>query len=103
MRVLYTGKTLWWGMAALGLIFISGALLGRYTATLPLMGPLAREMPIFYFKTTEPKVALTFDISWGSKTLPLVLKILKENQVPATFFLSGPWAVRHPVEAKDNL
>lgn len=53
------------------------------------------DMPIFYVKTDKRQVALTFDISWGEKTLPLVLPILTEHQVKCTFFLSGPWSERH--------
>jgi len=41
-------------------------------------------------------LALTFDISWGTKTLPRVLEILRRQGVKATFFLSGPWAHHHP-------
>ncbi|MBE3576152.1 MAG: polysaccharide deacetylase family sporulation protein PdaB [Limnochordales bacterium] len=53
------------------------------------------EWPIFYVKTDQKKVALTFDISWGHNTAPKVLEILKQEGVRATFFLSGPWARRH--------
>lgn len=54
------------------------------------------QWPVFYVKTDQKKVALTFDISWGRNTVPKVLDILKEEGVRATFFLSGPWARRHP-------
>ncbi|MGE5573999.1 MAG: polysaccharide deacetylase family protein [Bacteroidota bacterium] len=52
-------------------------------------------MPVFYVKTEEPALTLTFDISWGHETAPRVLEILREKNVKATFFLSGPWARRH--------
>ncbi len=52
-------------------------------------------MPMFYVKTQEPVLTLTFDISWGHETAPRVLDILREKNVRATFFLSGPWAKRH--------
>ena len=52
-------------------------------------------MPVFYVKKAATEACLTFDISWGDKTLPLVLSVLKEYQVPASFFLSGPWAKSH--------
>lgn len=68
---------------------------------LATMGLLAREMPIFYVKKKAPEVCLTFDISWGEKTWPLVLKVLEEHQVPASFFISGPWAIRHPEAVKE--
>ena len=83
------------------LVFGLGFFSGRMS--LPTMSNgflLSKEMPIFYVETKGPAVCLTFDISWGEKTLPLVLKVLKEHQVPATFFISSPWAVRHPEAVK---
>lgn len=45
--------------------------------------------------TTDKVAALTFDISWGEVMPPKVLAILVQDKVPATFFLSGPWAEKH--------
>ncbi|HZK42675.1 MAG TPA: polysaccharide deacetylase family sporulation protein PdaB [Syntrophomonadaceae bacterium] len=56
--------------------------------------------PIYEIKTNKKVVALTFDISWGNKTPLPVLEILKENDVTATFFLSGPWVKQYPEIAK---
>jgi len=44
----------------------------------------------------ENKLALTFNISWGDEKVFDILNILKENNVRATFFVSGEWAERHP-------
>lgn len=52
--------------------------------------------PIYKVKTDEKKVALTFDISWGTKMHGPVLDILKREGVKSTFFLSGPWSARYP-------
>jgi len=52
--------------------------------------------PLFYVRPSRKALALTFDVSWGESTLPQVLRILGETQTRATFFLSGPWARRHP-------
>lgn len=52
--------------------------------------------PIYMIDTKEKKVTLTFDISWGSVRPGPVLDVLKKYDVKATFFLSGPWAQRHP-------
>lgn len=41
-------------------------------------------------------VALTFNISWGENKVHDILKKLKEEDVQATFFVSGEWAERHP-------
>ncbi|SFH35293.1 polysaccharide deacetylase family sporulation protein PdaB [Desulfotomaculum arcticum] len=51
---------------------------------------------IYKVATKKPVVALTFDISWGTKVPGPVLDILKEKQVKSTFFLSGPWVKQHP-------
>lgn len=51
--------------------------------------------PIYSAKTTDKVVSLTFDISWGQAMAPKVLDILKQENVKATFFLSGPWAKNH--------
>ncbi|MGE5606470.1 MAG: polysaccharide deacetylase family protein [Bacteroidota bacterium] len=98
--VFYVKKTILLVICLL-LTFGLGYLTGRISVNdLPAIGLLAREMPIFYVKKKAPDICLTFDISWGEKTLPLVLKVLEEQQTPATFFLSGPWAVKHPDAVK---
>jgi polysaccharide deacetylase family sporulation protein PdaB len=55
-----------------------------------------RIKPIYEVKTSEKVLAITFDISWGTNTPTPVLDILKENEIKATFFLSGPWAQKYP-------
>ncbi|MGB9867817.1 MAG: polysaccharide deacetylase family protein [Bacillota bacterium] len=66
-----------------------------------VVSPGGSEMPVFYIKTKEKKVALTFDISWGIKTLPSVLQVLKNLNQKATFFLSSPWVEMHPDLARE--
>lgn len=46
------------------------------------------------------KIALTFNISWGEKRVSNIIDVLKENDVQATFFVSGEWAERHPEQLK---
>jgi polysaccharide deacetylase family sporulation protein PdaB len=46
--------------------------------------------------TSQRALALTFDISWGTVMPEKVLAVLEREHVPATFFLSGPWAAAHP-------
>jgi polysaccharide deacetylase family sporulation protein PdaB len=56
---------------------------------------------IYKVDTAKKIVALTFDISWGNKVPEPVLDILEKEKVKkATFFLSGPWTLRHPKIAK---
>ncbi|RDW18630.1 polysaccharide deacetylase family sporulation protein PdaB [Oceanobacillus chungangensis] len=44
----------------------------------------------------EPNIGLTFNISWGEERVLDILEQLGEQEVQATFFVSGEWAERHP-------
>jgi len=52
--------------------------------------------PVYYIATQKRALALTFDVSWGERMLPLVMQVLAREHQTATFFLSGPWARTHP-------
>jgi len=52
--------------------------------------------PIYAANVNNNAVGITFDISWGEQTAKPILDILKEENVQATFFLSSPWASKHP-------
>lgn len=47
-------------------------------------------------RTREPKICLTFDDGPNPEITPLVLDVLAQNRVPATFFLVGNRAERSP-------
>lgn len=48
--------------------------------------------PIYNGKRDENKVALTFNVYEGSKTVEGILSVLESNNAKATFFLGGCWA-----------
>lgn len=52
--------------------------------------------PIYSANVSNNAVGLTFDISWGENTALPILDILKREGIKATFFLSSPWAAKHP-------
>ncbi|MCR4962577.1 MAG: polysaccharide deacetylase family protein [Firmicutes bacterium] len=45
-------------------------------------------------------VTLTVNVDWGNEYLPELLRILDEQQVKATFFLTGRWAAENPKLAR---
>ena len=49
------------------------------------------EVPISRVDTNERKVALTFDVAWGSENIEEILDILDKHNIKATFFLVGSW------------
>lgn len=55
-----------------------------------------RLVPIYYVDTTENKVAISFDASWGSEYTETILDILRENEIKTTFFLTGFWIEKYP-------
>lgn len=57
---------------------------------------IAKKYAIYKVKTDKKVAALTFDISWGTEVPGPVLDTLKKNNAKATFFISGPWAKKHP-------
>ncbi|MFX4301236.1 polysaccharide deacetylase family sporulation protein PdaB [Alicyclobacillus tolerans] len=80
-------------------VLLSAGLIGAKPQT--VMAASKPPNAIYKVDTDKKVVALTFDISWGNKVPEPVLDILqKEGVKKATFFLSGPWTLRHPKIAK---
>jgi len=84
------------------LLIFSAAVFYTVLMSQPAVIPTTTDhAPIVYkVKTDEKVAALTFDISWGDKVTGPILDILEEENVHCTFFLSGPWASKHPETAK---
>lgn len=53
-------------------------------------------LPIYAVETTEKKVAISFDATWGSTRTPKILQILDENKIKTTFFLTNIWMNQYP-------
>lgn len=85
--------------ALLLMLGVTGAIIGvRTQAIRPvtemynLPTAATSQTPVFYVKTDQKLMALTFDISWGKDTPIRILDVLARYNQKATFFLSGPWA-----------
>ena len=50
--------------------------------------------------TSERVVALTFNAAWDDSGVPEVLGVLRRHKAPATFFMTGRFAERHPAAAR---
>ena len=55
-----------------------------------------KKIPIYSVDTDTKKIAITFDISLGEDNTEKILKILKDNNVKATFFVVGVWVDKYP-------
>jgi peptidoglycan-N-acetylglucosamine deacetylase len=80
-------------VAVLVLILICGAMsiLFNYD-NIGVFSTTERKLPIYSVDTNEKKIALTFDVSWGTDNTEKILDILDKYNVKATFFLVGAWA-----------
>lgn len=90
-----------WRKAVLALLLATAVLLAVLQVP-PVRQALvtARLYPVYQVATTEKVAALTFDISWGTKTPAPVVEILRQKGLRCTFFLSGPWVLNHPELAR---
>lgn len=103
MKSNYVGRKIFKKAAySLMLLLVAGLVsLGtnyRSTGTLTKVG---RKLPIYSVQTSEKKVAITFDVNWGTDYTEKILDILDKQQVKATFFLIGLWIDQYPEVAKE--
>ncbi len=60
----------------------------------------AKKLPIYCVDTQEKKIAISFDAAWGNEDTAQILEILKQNDVRATFFMTGDWMEKYPEDVK---
>jgi len=63
-------------------------------------GKEQKKLPIYSVDTTEKKMSISFDAAWGANDTDILLKILADNDVLATFFLCGTWVDKFPEDVK---
>lgn len=59
-----------------------------------------KKLPIYSVETDEKVAALGFNCAWDNEDIPELIKILDENAVKATFFVSGSWCKKYPESVK---
>lgn len=92
-------RLLVWGTC---FVFLAGVfvLSGLYNQVSGVFNSGKREVPIYAVDTKEKKLAISFDAAWGADCTPTLLKILKENNIKTTFFLTGIWVKEYPEMVK---
>ncbi len=59
-----------------------------------------RLLPIYCVETEKKQIAISFDAAWGNDDTETLINILKEYEVPATFFIVGAWVDKYPESVK---
>ncbi len=81
-------------------VFITVAILATLTlsftgASAVFYGGNLRKLPIYYVKTEEKKIAVTFDCAWGTDYTDKLLAVMKTEKIKCTFFTVEFWAKKH--------
>lgn len=59
-----------------------------------------RLLPIYSTECSEKKIAVTFDVAWENSNTEELIRILKDNDAKATFFVTGDFCDRYPDDVK---
>jgi len=66
-----------------------------------LVSSEVKALPIYKVDCAEPKIAISFDASWGAEHTKKLLEVLDEYNVKATFFLVNIWLDDYPDMARE--
>ena len=59
-----------------------------------------RKLPIYCVDCDKKQIAISFDAAWGNDDTQMLIDILAEYEVPATFFVVGSWVDKYPESVK---
>ena len=59
-----------------------------------------KKLPIYCVENDKKQIAISFDAAWGNDDTDNLIEILKEYDVPATFFVVGQWVDKYPESVK---
>lgn len=94
MRVLFIGKKM---ILAVALMIISciGVLATPKVQEI-VVSATTKDLPIYDVSTEERVISLSFDAAWGNEDTQILIDILAEYDIKATFFVVGEWVDRYP-------
>ncbi|MDK2984958.1 MAG: hypothetical protein PWQ96_600 [Clostridia bacterium] len=87
-------------MVLLLLVIVTGVGIYGYQGSKDVEVTGDESLGIYRGNTEIKAMTLTFNVDWGETEIPKILRILKENNVKATFYLTGRWADKFPKLAK---
>ena len=79
---------------------LAGFLFSSADNTAPVYSSFGEKVPIYSVETDEKVVSVTFDTAWGNEDTGEILKVLKDGNCSATFFITGEWADKFPEDVK---
>ena len=88
-------------VVTLVLVLITGAAIGIF-AVLSCVDTKAESVktPIYCVDRADNKISLTFDCAWGNSNTDMLISILEQAGVKATFFVTGEFCDKYPDDVK---
>ncbi|MCL1832257.1 MAG: polysaccharide deacetylase family protein [Oscillospiraceae bacterium] len=84
-------------LAVITLAIIAGIVIGIAAILTSIKtGADERRLPIYHVDRDDNKVALTFNCAWGNSNTDELLSILEQENIKATFFVTGEFADKYP-------
>ncbi|MDY6367659.1 MAG: polysaccharide deacetylase family protein [Clostridia bacterium] len=97
MRFIFvSGKSLLRAMALTLLAVTVISVLAGTGAYSVFFGYAMKKLPIYYVKTDEKKIAISFDCAWGVDYTQTLLSVMKDENVKSTFFCVQFWTEKYP-------
>ena len=84
----------------IGLLSAALVIVVAAVASVTVLAKADRKLPIYSVGTDEKKVAISFDAAWGNDDTEKLISILRQYNVPATFFVVGGWVDKYPQSVK---
>lgn len=96
------GRILKWAFVVIvGVVFTGCCLLLRLSGGYAVYcGRTNRAIPIYCVEREDKKISISFDCAWGVEYTDEILRVLKENDVKATFFMVQFWTEKYPEYVK---
>lgn len=96
---LFRTKIFWAGAAAFALLY-GMFWQGRNETSTTGAIVQSKKIPIYSVESQKKVVALSFDAAWGNEDTEEILKVLADNDVKVTFFMTGGWVDKYPEDVK---
>lgn len=84
----------------IGLLSAALVIVVAAVASVTVLAKADRKLPIYSVGTDEKKVAISFDAAWGNDDTEKLISILRQYNIPATFFVVGGWVDKYPQSVK---
>ncbi len=100
MRYILIGKRMAICFLLISICVVIAAIGGATKAVQTVGSTKGKQHPIYSVNTSLPHVSLGINCAWDNADIPVLLKILDEHNVKATFFILGDWCDEYPESVK---